>query len=101
MHTYICTCIGVPNLRSTRITKTTITVMWDDAVSPSDCGPVLHYDVTIMGSSFLNNMDTQQTRADYSNLPNGANYTISVAAVNRAGTGTSSMITVTTGIESK
>ena len=101
MHAYVCTCIGVSNLRSTRITDTTITVIWDDAVSPNGCGPVFHYSVTIMSSSFLNDMDTQQKRAEYSNLTNGTDYTISVAAVNRVGSGPSSMISVTTSIQSK
>ena len=76
--------------------NTSVTVMWDRAVSPSGCGPVFYYTVTVMNSSFVNNTDTQHTRADFSNLINGTKYNISVVAVNRAGPGPSSMITVTT-----
>ena len=88
------------DLKSTMITNTIIRVMWESADS-IDCGPVLYYEVTIMNSSYTNTIKTSETNATFSDLINGTNYTISVAAVNRAGTGPSSMITETTLSEGK
>ena len=90
---------GVSNLRSSIITNTTITIQWDPADSPSDCGLVFYYNVTIVNlcnAYDMNTVVTNQKIAEFSNLRNGNSYHISVAAVNRAGTGPSSMITVTT-----
>ena len=78
------------NLRSVRITNTAITVEWDSADSPSVCGPLLYYNVTIVNLVDPSNMNsTQETgnRAEFPNLNNGTSYNISVAAVNRVGTG--------------
>ena len=95
---YIFTYVGVSNLRSTRVTNATITVQWNPAISHSDCGPVL-YNVTAINLGDPSNMVTmevRQTRAEFSDLRNGSLYSISVAAVNRVGTGPISMINQTT-----
>ena len=95
---YLCTCVGVTNIIA-EVTNTAIAVVWDPAVAPSDCGPVLYYIVTatsLADASDRNTKRTNQTRAEFSNLLNNANYNISVVAVNRVCTGPSSMITVTT-----
>ena len=91
--------IGISNLRSFITTNTTITIQWDPAVTLSYCGPVFYYNVTILNQCNAPDMSTiitYQTTTVFSNLRNGNSYTISVAAVNRAGSGPSSMITVTT-----
>ena len=85
------------NLRSTRITNTTITVKWNPAISPSGCGPILYYTVTIMSATDTNANETSETVVTFSNLEDGVQYNISVVAVNRAGTGPSHQISVTTG----
>ena len=85
------------NLRSTRITNTTITVKWNPAISPGGCGPVFYYNVTIMNATYANATETSETTATFSNLEDGVQYYISVVAVNRAGTGPSRQISVTTG----
>ena len=80
------------NLRDLKITANAITIVWDPADSPN-CGPVLNYTVTIVNSVNANDMNTTQsnkTRVEFSNLINGTSYNISVAAVNRAGTGPAS-----------
>ena len=88
---YSLTHVGVQNLRSSN-TTTAIIIEWDPPDSPSDCGPVFYYIVTTVGISDVN---TFEERAEFSNLINGTNYIISVAAVNRAGTGPASTINVT------
>ena len=97
---YVFTYAGVSDLESIRTTNTMIIVTWGLGITPSNgCGLVLYYIVTIMNSVEVTDMnitETSQTRAELSNLLNGTNYIISVAAVNRAGTGPSSMINVTT-----
>ena len=72
--------------------------MWDLADSPN-CGPVLYYTVTIVNSVNATDMNTTQlsvTRVEFSNLINGTFYTFNVAAVNRAGAGSTTTIIVTT-----
>ena len=76
-----------------------ITVQWNPAVSPSGCGPVLYYIVTAVNSANTSDMVTlqrRQTTAEFSNLRIATSYNISVAAVNRAGIGASSVIIQTT-----
>ena len=95
---YIYAYIGVSGLRNTATTNATITITWDPTVSPSDCGPVLYY--TLTATSLADASDriiivTSQTVAVFSSLMNGTLYNISVAAVNRAGSGPSSTIIVT------
>ena len=85
------------NLRSTRITNTTITAKWNPAISPSGCGPVFYYNVTILNATYATAIETSETIATFSNLEGGVQYNISVVAVNRAGTGPSHQIIVTTG----
>ena len=85
-------------LKNTATTNATITITWDPTVSPSDCGPVLYY--TLTATSLADASDriiivTSQTVAVFSSLMNGTLYNISVAAVNRAGSGPSSTIIVT------
>ena len=94
MHTYV----GVSNLGSSERNRNTITIVWDPARSPN-CGPVLYYTVTIVNSVDDNDRNTTELsgrRTEFSNLINGTHYTISVAAVNRAGTGATSRIIVAT-----
>ena len=91
--------IGISDLRSTRITNTTMTIQWDPAVNLSGCGPVFYYTATIVNlfnASDMSTIITYETTTVFSNLRNDNSYTITVAAVNRAGNGPSSMITVTT-----
>ena len=97
IHVYILTYVGVSNLRDTMVTNTTITVVWNPADSPY-CGPVFYYIVTAISLADDGDRNTivWEPRAEFSDLINGTNYSISVAAVNRAGTGPSSMINVTT-----
>ena len=86
------------NLRDSATTNTTITITWDPAVSPDDCGPVLYYNViatSLADASDRNTIVTSQTIAGLSGLRNGTSYNVSVAAVNRAGSGPSSTIIVT------
>ena len=98
LYTCMHTCVEVSNLERTGITNTTISVKWDSAGTPSGCGPVFYYNVT--ATSLADDSDRNTilwgTRAEFSDLINGTKYNISVAAVNRAGTGLSSMIAVTT-----
>ena len=87
------------NLRSSITTDTTIIITWDPADSSVDCGPVLYYTVSIVNLCNAPDMSmivTNQTIAEFSNLRNGNLYHVSVAAVNRAGSGPSLMIIVTT-----
>ena len=96
LYTYIC-CVGVLNLNSTFVTNTTITVTWDPPVTPSGCGLVFYY-VTVTSLADDNDRNTIEWSpgAEFSNLANITNYTISVTAVNRAGSGPSSTIIVAT-----
>ena len=92
------TLTGVPNFGRTESSRNGITIEWDPADSPN-CGPVLYYNVTIVNSVNANDMNTTQlsvTRIEFCNLINGTSYNISVAAVNRAGTGPSITTTVAT-----
>ena len=91
-------CIGVSNLGSTRTTANSITIQWGPADSPY-CGPVLYYVVTIAPSENISDMiitESSESSTEFLNLMNGTLYNISVAAVNRAGTGPISTILVTT-----
>ena len=99
MYVYILTYVGASNLRIAVVTNTTVTIQWNPANSPSGCGPVLYYNVTITSSIDTKNRNPIVVRgptAEFSDLINGTDYSISVVAVNRVGTGSSSMITVTT-----
>jgi len=72
--------------------------MWDPADSPN-CGSVLYYNVTIVNSVNSSDMDITKSSGNTIELPNlikNTTYIISVAAVNRAGTGPTSTINVTT-----
>ena len=101
IHTCICTyvhTVGVSNLRYLTRTVNTITILWNPADSPN-CGPVLYYTVTIVNSvnpTDMNTIVTSERGTEFCNLMNGTSYNISVAAVNRAGTGLTSTIIVTT-----
>ena len=73
-------------------------MVWDPADSPN-CGPVLYYNVTIVNTVNATEMNTatlNDTRLKIFNLMSGTSYTITVAAVNRAGTGLTSTVTVIT-----
>ena len=94
LHTYV----GVDNLAEVTVTTTEATVMWN-AVSPSYCGPVFYYVVTavnLMGPINMITIATSNNVATISNLRSDTSYNISVAAVNRAGTGSSLVIIVAT-----
>ena len=84
------------NLRSTQRTTDTVKVAWDPTNS-LNCGPVLYYIVTIRNSCGINSFDLTVLRAEFHDLMNNVAYTISVAAVNRAGrVGMETIINVTT-----
>jgi len=71
-------------------------MVWDPADSPY-CGPVLYYSVTIVNSDDVSDMNTteiSESTIKFSNLISGTTYNISVAAINRAGTGPTSTISV-------
>ena len=73
-------------------------MVWNPADSPY-CGPVLYYSVTIEKSDDINDMniiETSESTIKFSNLISGTTYNISVAAINRAGTGPTSTISVIT-----
>ena len=96
MNTLIHT-IGVINLRHTT-TDTTIIITWDPVDSPSGCESVFYYTVTVVNlanNNVRNPITVWRPKAEFSDLINGTEYTISVAAVNRAGSGPSSTINVT------
>ena len=96
---YLHTYVGINNLRNVSVTANEITIVWNYAVSPSGCGPVLYYNVTAVNSANPSDMYIMKTRenvAILSDLGEGTSYIISVVAVNRAGTGPSSVINVTT-----
>ena len=88
---------GVSNLRSIRRTTDSITIQWDPANSPY-CGPVLYYVVNIAPSENISDMiiNASKSNTEFLNLINGTLYNISVAAVNRAGIGPISTISVIT-----
>ena len=91
--------VGVSNLKEGTVTATMIAVMWNDTVSSNGCGPAFYHNVTavnLMDPSDMISMQTSHNVAEFSNLRSDMSYNISVAAVNRAGTGPLSMITVTT-----
>jgi len=63
------------------------------------CGPVLYYNVTIVNSinsSDMNITKLSESSIEFSNLIKNTTYIISVTAINRAGTGPTSSINVTT-----
>ena len=97
MNAYIYTYIGVSNLRNSPTPNATIIVSWDPAISTNDCGPVLYYmtATSLADASYRITIVTNQTIAILSGLINDTLYNISVAAVNRAGSGPSSTIIVT------
>ena len=79
-------------------TNTEIIITWDPSFDVSDCGPLLYNTVTVTSSaddSDRNTIVVWGPRAEFSDLINDINYNISVAAVNRAGSGPSSIIIVT------
>ena len=75
-------------------TDTTIIITWDPADYPDDCGPVFYYTVTATSLADASDRNTivWGPRVELSDLINGTEYNISVAAVNRAGSGPSSTI---------
>ena len=93
----MCTHTGVLNLRNTATSNTAIIITWDPADSPDDCGPILYYTVTTTSLADARDRNTivWGPRAEFSDLINGTEYTISVAAINRAGSGPSSTMNVT------
>ena len=93
---YVCAYAGVSNLENSSSVNTT-TIEWDSAISPSGCGSV-RYIITVvnlMDAGDMRVVDQMQNKIDFTNLMTGTIYTISVAAVNRAGSGPSSTINIT------
>ena len=79
-------------------TETGIIITWAPAVTPEDCGPVFYYIATATSlddGSVWSIKRPSQTRAFFDNLMSGINYTISVVAVNRVGSGPPETIIVT------
>ena len=87
-------------LRNLSRTNTSITVTWN-AENSSNCGPVMCYIVTIENSSFIFMYETPETISEFSGLMSGTSYTISVRAINRAGIGPGSDITLATLTDNK
>jgi len=100
MHACMHTYTAISNLRNFRRTSNKIEIVWDPADHDSpNCGPVLYYYVIIVNSVDVNDMNITQSseiRAKVSNLIKTTTYIISVAAVNRGGTGPTSTINITT-----
>ena len=95
---YVCTYVGVSNLRTTQTATDAIMAMWDPPDTLS-CAPILYYTVTITNlaiSCDINITNLTASRVEFSNLIKDVAYTISVTAVNRAGDGMETTITVTT-----
>ena len=82
-------------LRDVSRTNTSITINWYPDET-SYCGPVICYNVAIRNFSFIFTDKTTETNFKFSNLMSRTSYNISVAAINRAGTGPASAITLTT-----
>ena len=84
-------------------TSTEISISWEHATSPADCGTVSY----ILNLHSLNATDdnttrtTIENRARFIDLSNGTTYIIIVTAVNRAGTMILYTISVTTKSEGK
>ena len=86
---YLHTHTGVLNLRYTATTNTVVIITWNPTFDVSDCGPVLYYTLTATSLADVSDRNTivWGPRTEFSDLINGTNYNISVAAVNRAGSG--------------
>ena len=81
-------------MRITKVGTYCITVEW---ISPHvQCGNVLHYNVTILNSTYNHSKKINALNATFSALKPNSEYDILVAAINMAGTGVTSMINVTT-----
>ena len=93
---YIRTYAGVSNFKSSRTANIT-TVEWNSAISHSGCGDVCYIVtvVNLMDAGDVRMINQTQNKINITNSNNGAMYNISVAAVNRAGTGPLSTIIVT------
>ena len=91
MHMYVGVLISPPPMA----TNTSITIEWDLA-EVLYCGPISSYILTIMNSTFMNTTRSTLSRFKFTGLMSNTSYNISVAAVNRAGTGLESNITVAT-----
>ena len=84
-------------------TNTAISISWDHATSPADCGTISY----ILNLQSLNGTDGNITRtiienrAQFKDLNNGTTYLINITAVNRAGSVILYTISVTTGSEGK
>ena len=84
----------VSMLRIVSRTNTSITVMWSPEEN-SMCGPAMCYSVTIMNSSYMYATKTCETTFKFVDLMSDS-YNITVRAINRAGIGPASDITLTT-----
>ena len=84
-------------------TNTAISISWDHATSPADCGTISY----ILNLYSLNGTDDNITktitenRAQFKDLNNGTTYLITITAVNRAGSVILYTFNVTTDSEGK
>ena len=95
---------GVTLLTNTTYKSDLIIVTWDPA-SSSYCGEVLYYQVVISSDEHVNILNDVVNvtclTATFLGLRSNTTYTITVAAVNQAGSGIMTQITVITARESQ
>ena len=87
---------GPPSINSTTYSDTCLTtytvVSWIPSSEPL-CGPV-SYNVTISPSDGVMTIRTTNTYYNFNGLIPGTSYTVTVAGINKAGTGESSTVTL-------
>ena len=96
---YSCFHSGITHLANSSYSSNIITLTWDPANSPY-CGEVLYYQVVISSDEHANipNNIVNSTclTTTFLDLWSNTAYTITVTAVNRAGSGIVARITVVT-----
>ena len=97
-------CSGVTLLTNTTYKSDLIIVTWDPASSPY-CGEVLYYQVVISSDGYVNItnnvVNTTSLTATFLDLRSSKLYTITVTAVNKAGSGRTVSVSVNTATRSQ
>ena len=95
---------GITQLTNTTYKSDLIVVTWEPASSPY-CGEVLYYQVVISSDEHVNIanniVSTIGLTATFLNLRNNTFYTITVTAVNKAGSGRTFSVSVNTATRSQ